>query len=40
MLDKVSISDYFVAAAIFAIKEGQGVDLVDDITYGRRDATK
>jgi hypothetical protein len=40
VLDKLSNSDYFVAAAIFSIKEGQGVDLTDSMTYGREDATQ
>jgi len=29
-----------VVAAIIAIKEGAGPDLMDDIVYGRKDATK
>ena len=35
--DKLSISDYFNAAAIILIKESEGPNMLNDISYGRQD---
>ena len=36
-LDKLSHSDYFQAAAFIAIKEMQGPNLLNELTFGRKD---
>ena len=38
VLDKLSISDYFTSAAFFVVREAEGPNLLNDITYGRVDA--
>lgn len=38
VLDKLSISDYFAAAAFIMIKEMEGPNIIPDIIYGRKDA--
>ena len=37
VLDKLSLSDYFAAAAIIVIKEAEGPNLIPEIVYGRKD---
>lgn len=37
VLDKLSISDYFAQAAFFVVKEAEGPNILDEITYGRQD---
>lgn len=39
VLDKLSNSDYFAAAAFIAIKEAEGPNIIPEIEYGRKDAT-
>ena len=38
VLDKLSLSDYFTSAAFFVVREAEGPNILDDITYGRQDA--
>ena len=40
VLDKLSLSDYFAAAAFIALKEAEGPNIIPEIEYGRKDATK
>ena len=37
VLDKFSVSDYISTAALLVIREAEGPNLLDDITYGRKD---
>lgn len=37
VLDKLSYSDYFASAAFFVIREAEGPNILDDISYGRQD---
>lgn len=39
-VDKLSISDYFNAAALIIIKESEGPNMLEDINYGRKDVQK
>ncbi|TNV76309.1 hypothetical protein FGO68_gene12209 [Halteria grandinella] len=38
VIDKLSLSDYFTSAAFFVIREAEGPNILDDISYGRVDA--
>ena len=40
VLDKLSHADYFVAASFVAIRDAEGPNILNQITYGRKDATK
>ena len=40
VLDKLSIADYFAAAAFIAIKEAEGPNILPELQYGRKDADK
>ena len=35
--DKLSLSDYFTAAAFVALREFDGPHILNDLTYGRKD---
>ena len=37
VLDKMSLSDYFASAAFFVIREAEGPNILNDISYGRQD---
>jgi hypothetical protein len=37
VLDKLSVSDYLAAAAMFMVKEAEGPDLMRQYKYGRQD---
>ena len=37
VLDKLSVSDYFAQAAFFVVREAEGPNILDEITYGRQD---
>lgn len=39
VLDKVSVSDWFAAAALLVVKESDGPNLLKDMYYGRADVT-
>ena len=39
VFDKLSLSDYFTSAAYFVVREAEGPNILDDISYGRKDAT-
>lgn len=38
VIDKMSLSDYFTSAAFFVIREAEGPNILNDISYGRIDA--
>ena len=38
VIDQLSLSDFFTSAAFFVIREAEGPNILDDITYGRKDA--
>ena len=38
VLDKLSYSDYFASAAFFVVREAEGPNILEDISYGRKDA--
>jgi hypothetical protein len=40
VLDKLSISDYMLDAAMLVIREAEGPNLLDDFAYGRKDLIK
>lgn len=40
VMDKLSLADYFVSAASLVIKEAEGPNILNDITFGRKDATE
>lgn len=37
VIDKLSLSDYFAAAAFIMIKEAEGPSIIPEIIYGRKD---
>ena len=37
VLDKMSLSDYFTAAAYFVVREAEGPFILNDLYYGRKD---
>lgn len=37
VLDKFSLADYFATAAFFVIRDAEGPNILNDITYGRKD---
>lgn len=38
VIDKLSLADYFASAAFFVVREAEGPNILDDISYGRKDA--
>jgi len=38
VIDQLSVADYFAAAAHFVVREAEGPNTLDEITYGRKDA--
>ncbi len=39
VMDKLSLSDYFISAATLVIKEAEGPNLLKDLTIGKKDVT-
>ena len=37
VMDKLSLSDYFVSAATLVVKEAEGPNVLKDLTFGRKD---
>ena len=40
VIDKLSMSDYLTAFAFMVVRESEGPNILDDIGFGRKDATK
>jgi hypothetical protein len=38
VFDKLSLSDYFASAAYLVVREAEGPNILDEITFGRVDA--
>ena len=38
VFDKLSLSDYFASAAFLVVREAEGPNILDEITFGRVDA--